>query len=147
MGQYPIMAGGRRNVAISTSECGNPLVRLCENCPSCNTGTKYCLLFLQELVRSDKWDYLNWERTKRTLKKLEWSNENVAQALLGVRLTNFQKVSPNCYVELLNGGSTIDADQYEIFFDGLYISLKIALFDDDGDWTGLVTFHTSGSGA
>lgn len=129
-------------VAFSRN-CNDPLEVFCENCNNCNVGSLYCLPYLQELFAGGYWRYLNLRRILPTLENYNWSDENVVEAVTQMTSRNFQKIVPNCKFEEEPGPAFVDADQYSIFYDGAYISLKLALVEEDGELGGLITFHSS----
>lgn len=119
----------------------------------------YSLSQFQNLVREGEWDYLNTSRPEQTKDKLGWGDAQVATMLCGLTNEDFQKTVADCKVHHLPGRELIDADQYEIHWDDgadvrrprpgagtISLSLKIAIAaDENGNFAGLVTLHTSGS--
>jgi hypothetical protein len=121
----------------------------------------YCSLEeFKTLVREGSWAYLNERRAFKTKEKLGWSDNDVAEMLLGLNgQKDFQKSVSNRRVNDFPGHEFIDADQYEIHWHveervgksgpmpgTISLSLKISVAADaDGRFAGLVTFHISGS--
>lgn len=121
----------------------------------------YCSLDeFKLLVRDGRWSYLNERRAFKTMRKLDWTDDNVAEVLLGLsERHDFQKQVRNCEINDFPGQDRIDADQYEIHWNEdekmgknspmggtVSLSLKIAIAEDvDGSFAGLVSFHLSGS--
>lgn len=121
----------------------------------------YCSLDeFKALVKEGNWTYLNKRRATNTKEKLGWSDNEVAEMLLGLNgQTDFQKPVANCKVNDFLEQEFINADQYEIHWHEeekigkrgpmpgtISLSLKIAIAEDaDGVFAGLVTLHTSGS--
>lgn len=121
----------------------------------------YCSLEeFKALVREGNWAYLNERRAFKTKEKLGWSDNDVAEILLGLNgQKDFQKSVSNRRVNDFAGHEFIDADQYEIHWHEeekigkrepmrgtVSLSLKIAVAEDaDGRFAGLVSFHISGS--
>ncbi|TKC81629.1 type II toxin-antitoxin system MqsR family toxin [Trinickia terrae] len=121
---------------------------------------------LQELVSKDCWDFLNevdgrswFGRAWKLMDDLGCTNEDVKAVLLGLTPADFQKTRFDCAVSTLPGHPTVIADQYEIHWDDekrrrverplcgcISLSLKVTVVEDEnGDLTGLVTLHSSGS--
>lgn len=111
-------------------------------------------------MREGNWAYLNERRAFKTKEKLGWSDNDVAEILLGLNgQKDFQKSVSNRRVNDFAGHEFIDADQYEIHWHEeekigkrepmrgtVSLSLKIAVAEDaDGRFAGLVSFHISGS--
>lgn len=122
---------------------------------------RYCSLEeFKALVRDGNWVYLNERRAFNTKEKLGWTDNEVAEVLLGLDgEKNFQKSVKECKVNDFPGQEFIDSDQYEIHWNEVErvgkrepmrgtvsLSMKIAVAEDaDGFFAGLVTFHISGS--
>lgn len=146
MTSNPLTLQPRRSVKFRGSLCNDPPDRLCRECSSCTLGTIYCLNYIKFLVEQGNWEYANWKRTERTLDKYGWEDEDVEAVILNMTVSNFQHVAPGCTITEIPGNSCVDADQYETFWDGAYLSVKLALVSDEqGEFAGLVTFHSSGS--
>jgi Motility quorum-sensing regulator, toxin of MqsA len=108
----------------------------------------YSLSDIQALVRAGDWEPAN-ERVNRTLEKLAWQNETLAELIACLTHRDFQKCVPNCksWVGLRN------CDQYAICWDeeqlcrasdGLEFFLKLAIAKRSTDYVAVVGFHLSG---
>jgi hypothetical protein len=122
---------------------------------------RYCSLEdFKALVRAGNWGFLNERRAFKTKDKLGWTDNNVAEMLLGLdEAKDFQKTVRDCKVNDFPGQEFVDSDQYEIHWDEeakigkrgpmpgtVSLSMKIAVVQEaDGYFAGLVTFHISGS--
>lgn len=122
--------------------------------------SSFCLHDLQELVRKGAWNYMNTRRTYRHLDDLDWGEEHVIRVLLALEPTDFEKTVPNCKVhERWCPEDLVLADQYCIPWDlenhcrapdhvayPFALSIKLSLVkESNGDLTGVVTFHPSGT--
>lgn len=146
MANYNLAPHAVKGKGRNMGSCNNPLERSCSSCSQCKVGALYCLRYLQELVKEGCWDYLNYRyRIRPTLEKYLWNANDVEKILLNMSTTEFQRVVLNCAVHELPGFSEVNADQYETRWDGAYLSIKLALVEEDGELTGLVTLHSSGS--
>lgn len=145
MTQFPIVSRSVRGVSTNQTACNDPVEQYCANCNKCTVGSMYCLEYLQDLVKEGYWDYLNLTRTEKTLDKYGWDEDDVQQVLLNMSARDFQKIQRDNTTTVARYRGRVDADQYETFWDGAYLSIKLALVDNGGELTGLVTFHTSGS--
>lgn len=111
------------------------------------------------VVRANGYFKLNARRIEKNLENLDWSDQDLLEFLLNLDPRDFQKTikdraitnSP-IYVE----DNLIVADQYEVDWNEekkmrskvdctVILSLKIAILkDENGNYAGVVTFHTSG---
>ncbi len=119
----------------------------------------YCLEYFKQYVKKDEWVFFNLKRPLANLEKLDWSESNLRDVLLGIRNSNWQKTVKDCIVNDLEGYRTIDSDQYEVHWHEencismsrpqngtVSLSMKIAVISDvNGECSGVVTFNTSGS--
>lgn len=119
----------------------------------------YPLEEFKSLVLSSNWTFLNEERPFRTLEKLDWNKDNLAQVLNGLHQDDFQKTVPKCKINNFVSEDFVIADQYEVHWDEnegarqpyqtnttVSLSLKIAIMtNSEGQLAGIVTFHLSGS--
>jgi len=118
----------------------------------------YSLERFKCLLRAGEWDYLNRKRTFKNLDKLEWQDSDLLTMLYALNgTTHFQKTVRNCKVNDCSCQDYVDADQYEIHWDEqksiargqpmrgtVSLSLKIAILNDsNGEFAGVVVFHTS----
>lgn len=93
---------------------------------------------IQELVRADAWNF-GTRRSREKAREYGFTRQQVADCLLTLTTAHFRKEFGNVDTDY----GTLQADDYVIEYDDLWLHIKFAIFKDEAHGMCVIaSFHT-----